>query len=752
MASPGPPPHPNFSTRDPYVQMEVRAFDKNIGTFFGTVIGTNADRTLVSVRSEGRAVNTIEMITELSLKEYSQMSPVKIRELRSLRENSRASVASTVEATEFSGLPEACQAWPELFSKTEIAAGSGLSTSAPTSSSNGMQQSIVPSDWLLQNALLQSYLDVIVHGGTTKISAEYDNRVGVIRNLEQIKRGKRGSVKIRFGRGICTDRWIPIRNVFPLTTTEFEGITARGSAKPILDVMGIYVVIIGPDADGRQSFIGSTGFTSWGGKNITLLVVGLKRFVLVCDGPCYRAAEQSQVSALEEIPPVHAPQVSFRRLLSDGVQVHDDLSSDFRLRGVDSPLSAGSPGHDIDEDIQNINPYVDDGQGSGIYRNALQLSFDDNISFDGTLRRDSIGYNEDNLPPRRSLTSGRRTSGIFVSQEDLHGPGESFLPSASMPDRFTAELRARMILGFRDGSIPDFDTFKSLLYAPIVLSPTSLGRATSLEGSTSDALHSPQSEEWNSDVESPTSDGGMDLSYPEDVLATSSGLDIDPATDNGREIIEDEHIGTIVYQEDYEAYGEDLLTSRAHRKQSAAISARKTKKKPPKARNLTITSFFARTRQWRVKAALVRRLRHPPRSLALSGPAGSSLASAQDYNPRIHRPEVLPTAVAHVPKVPGSGSCVGGTRVSRALPLRVEDLQLVSHPVILPCEHVACYVCIRVFLEYKWECPACRVIVTKAPVVAEAREAEIRAQYGDWDRTRVCYSWKGLTWPSNGTV
>ncbi|KAK7055872.1 hypothetical protein R3P38DRAFT_2849367 [Favolaschia claudopus] len=258
LASSDPSPDPRLNTKDPYIQMEVKAFDRNIGLFYGTILSTSADQSLVTVRTEGRAVNTIELVpvknvkerhTELSLAEYVQMPRVKIRELRAHRENARSDVATNVQSDTFFGLPDACEAWPEVLSDSEPTTGSDLPSSTPGPS-----------------ALEKCYLDVFVQGGTTKISAEYENRVGVIRSLEKVKRGKRGSVKIRFGRGLCTDRWIPVRNVFPLTTTEYEGVTTRTFAKSILDVMGIYVVIIGPDVNDRRTFIGRTGFTSWEGK------------------------------------------------------------------------------------------------------------------------------------------------------------------------------------------------------------------------------------------------------------------------------------------------------------------------------------------------------------------------------------------------------------------------------------------------------------------------------------------------------
>ncbi|KAK6984900.1 hypothetical protein R3P38DRAFT_3231305 [Favolaschia claudopus] len=257
---------------DPFSQMEVQAFERNIGTFYGMVVGTSADRKKVSIRTEGRAVNTVELIsvcdvkerhTGLSLTDYRNASAEQIRELRTAQDKSRLIAAAVSEGPEFSpeDLPGAADAWPEAFGGAVHAASQSLAPAASSQSS-----SEPPSNWLLQTALENSCLDVVVRGASTSSTKPYNDVVGVIRSMPKVKRNDRGSVKVRFGRVICTDKWIPVKNLFPLTTTEFEGVTSRALARPILDVIGVNVVVIGPDTEGRCDFVGSTGITSSHGK------------------------------------------------------------------------------------------------------------------------------------------------------------------------------------------------------------------------------------------------------------------------------------------------------------------------------------------------------------------------------------------------------------------------------------------------------------------------------------------------------
>ncbi|KAJ7511018.1 hypothetical protein B0H11DRAFT_2215766 [Mycena galericulata] len=113
-----------------------------------------------------------------------------------------------------------------------------------------------------------------------------------------------------------------------------------------------------------------------------------------------------------------------------------------------------------------------------------------------------------------------------------------------------------------------------------------------------------------------------------------------------------------------------------------------------------------------------------------------------------------------------------GHRVSRAKPLTRADLYLSdarpprlkdpkphhicricrtvkSHPVSYQCGHSHCYVCIRMWLEKHWTCPECVVTMTARPFRHEGEEESLDADYPCWDdRSRVSYSWDGLTFPT----
>jgi hypothetical protein len=64
------------------------------------------------------------------------------------------------------------------------------------------------------------------------------------------------------------------------------------------------------------------------------------------------------------------------------------------------------------------------------------------------------------------------------------------------------------------------------------------------------------------------------------------------------------------------------------------------------------------------------------------------------------------------------------------------------------CGHGFRYVCLRVALEYKWECPECRAVITEDPIRIYSEEQTIRDTYGEWDNTVVDYSWDELDWPT----
>jgi hypothetical protein len=64
------------------------------------------------------------------------------------------------------------------------------------------------------------------------------------------------------------------------------------------------------------------------------------------------------------------------------------------------------------------------------------------------------------------------------------------------------------------------------------------------------------------------------------------------------------------------------------------------------------------------------------------------------------------------------------------------------------CGHGHCYVCIRMWLEHDWRCPECRAVISCPPFRVFSEEKSIKRTHGDWDASRVYYSWTGLAFSS----
>ncbi|KAK7056110.1 hypothetical protein R3P38DRAFT_3254028 [Favolaschia claudopus] len=388
-----------------------------------------------------------------------------------------------------------------------------------------------------------------------------------------------------------------------------------------------------------------------------------------------RVAEPGGTSFPETSHNVYAPR-------DHGSRVHDDSSCNFWLRGIDSPLIASSSQSIMERESRPLdNPFQGDQLETGS-SNALGLYLDPGVS---SVRNTPMSEDCDRLT-RQTFNSNEMMSTRFVSSDQLHGHCDSPFPSQStsdafprtetyfdysnqsfmmgetgaavpqqtacilfrasasdgeilnihptLPNRFTSALRERMIFGFQNGNIPDFDTFKSLLYAPIVLSATS-GADAATEDS---PLHefSSQQDGWSSDSASLMSETDLYASYPEDVVTSETAVDssdtaniekrtldeyirnISPLCD--ATVLSDEYCQdvSVVYLEDLET--EDMLASRMKVSDPLAPKASRNKSKKTKDRETTnreITSFFTRVRQRRRKAALGRRLRRPPRTVPL---------------------------------------------------------------------------------------------------------------------------------------
>ncbi|KAJ7666862.1 hypothetical protein DFH06DRAFT_1384349 [Mycena polygramma] len=281
------------SKADPYSGIEVRVCGaSHLRGLFGTVKNTSRDGKHISVLTEGRAVNTVDTLpvdsvierhTHLTLSDFVSASPDKKQELRKKHELKRATEARPYfdpldpDPSRVALLPSAAEAWPEVAgpsgANSVVPSIHSLLPDPPTLSPPRPTEPFInlPSDslegvhWLLQPALRGRYLDVSTRNASQVHNGRYDRLIGVIESLPEVKRGRKGSVQVKFGLVTGTLRFMKIETVFPLQTNEFEGVISRDFAQRVLDVMGVYVVVIGPDDHGNDSFVGKIGFTTHGG-------------------------------------------------------------------------------------------------------------------------------------------------------------------------------------------------------------------------------------------------------------------------------------------------------------------------------------------------------------------------------------------------------------------------------------------------------------------------------------------------------
>ncbi|KAK7025103.1 hypothetical protein R3P38DRAFT_2779036 [Favolaschia claudopus] len=754
---------------DPFSHIEVQAFERNIGTFYGMVVGTSADHKKVSIRTEGRAVNTVELIsvcdvkerhTGLSLPDYRNASAEQISELRTAQDKSRLIAAAVPEGPEFSpeDLPGAADAWPEAFGGAVHAASQSLAPAASSQSS-----SEPPSNWLLQSALESSCLDVVVRGASTSSTKPYNDVVGVIRSMPKVKRNDRGSVKVRFGRVICTDKWIPVKNLFPLTTTEFEGVTSRALARPILDVIGVNVVVIGPDTEGRCDFVGRTGITSLHGKirlqDSRVLVLSPNDFFPPPPPPSpdYCSACIHSVHndfALEDNEPhsffssdgrilrCNGPRDFGEIELGDGSPGLQGVLPAEKPRLIHSPLPVPSSEHTVPPALSNM--LVEDVDGNCVHPNALQLSFDGKCFSSAHVAHDSVA--PEPSPVGSESKSRSSTSSLFGSEDDMrdgemlgearradlvHKPETRYtacilhrtrvgnadivsidpmLPSPAqvqtVPDRFTAELRNRMISAFQFGGVPDYDTFKAILYAPIIVQAV-----FPAEGS---------------GVSSVLATDNLELRHVEEQEQVHSSNERDFMSD----IVLD---GDFVANTQVEGGG-GTAPRRVPRERRRNLVPQKMERLP------VFSVVFVSGVQGLHWSGAFETRPVPPLCPAHQGPPSPLLLATihASIDPR----SCLWSSLAyHVSQGPKAIPPATESRALDGYALRIFTLDT------LCCGHETCYVCIRVHFEHKWECPVCRTTVHEPPVSAVSHERAIRVEYGNWDLTRVNFSWVGLEWP-----
>ncbi|KAJ7131259.1 hypothetical protein C8R44DRAFT_871780 [Mycena epipterygia] len=238
---------------------------------------TIKDGLAVRVLPEGRAVSSgcisaaiadvRERHTGLELHQLATTPLSMQRKLRQTREALWAGKKQDADTLPVESLPSVRDVWPEVAPTLDKRVQAILSQPPPPPPPRLPPPVPRPPEeaahWLLEPTLRGKYLDIIVQGAEEVWGGRYDKLVGVIKELPVVKRGKRGSVLVRFaGTTMAIERHIKIVCLFPLTTNEFPGEIGRARAHSVLEIDGVYVVIIGADAAGSRSYVGRIGFTS----------------------------------------------------------------------------------------------------------------------------------------------------------------------------------------------------------------------------------------------------------------------------------------------------------------------------------------------------------------------------------------------------------------------------------------------------------------------------------------------------------
>ncbi|KAK7050188.1 hypothetical protein R3P38DRAFT_3255916 [Favolaschia claudopus] len=755
-----------------------------------TRIKTSADGGLLSTRSESGAASQAQLVglariqhhcTNIRLDAHRRTPKARVEQPWKQRDGAPLAIPIISSYPPQFLVGSLSDAWSGSVPTPAYAVGSHSPGRSVVSTPSLLLHTLSP-EWLLQSALHGCYLDVFVQGATASASRPYNDRVGVIRSLPVIKRGQRGSVLVRFGRDICTDKWIPVKNVFPLVTTESDGVVTRDYSKTVFDIPGVSVVVIGRDLGGGQEYVGRTGITVSHGKvdlhnvvvsfpissicrsdpkakrgsSITCLYdstgrkrVVLKRASLVWMDTLSMIMDESDVTQFDSFEanlpaaPPSSPVLltpCTQRKISNIVNssANTALNSTPVLAAPASPKNFPCPMYpDFEKDFEDhMNEDIDPARHSpatdfiglpadlSLHLSAMSDSLDaraeildktaENLwSAYASLSRfakhvstaepsealahaachllfdmEEFGIpNEDVANESSSAAAGSNSNQAIdsdcvvqltpgVRQDDVH----SLPMDLALRDRFTDELRKRVIAGFKDGDI-DLETFKDSIYSPVLLcAPENMGNAGS-QPATVTAMD--EKDDYTYEESTSIGDGAFDErregSVAVDDVQANVGyealelqyFELDPSkSDNAREGAGSE--AATVYLEDIQPPGEA-----PHRRLRDSNATHKKNKKNSRAgQDRKITSFFPRQPRRKVKVALNRRLRKKARSAPLTGPRGASIASETKYNPRIHRPEVVGFAPHHLPRVQGSGRHSAGERVSRAHPLRIEDVHI----------------------------------------------------------------------------
>lgn len=137
---------------------------------------------------------------------------------------------------------------------------------APLSEQVELVAELPAGEWLRQPQLEGIWLDVLCRCPTTYHNGIYDKRIGLVKGVPRmISAGHKGVVPVSLGPFTSEMvRKLRVEFLYPLGTTEMPGIISRSAARPVLEVDGMCVVVIGPCSSGDRRYIGRNGVVQKG--------------------------------------------------------------------------------------------------------------------------------------------------------------------------------------------------------------------------------------------------------------------------------------------------------------------------------------------------------------------------------------------------------------------------------------------------------------------------------------------------------
>ncbi|KAJ7035111.1 hypothetical protein C8F04DRAFT_1259177 [Mycena alexandri] len=300
-------------TPDPLANIEVRIGGKNkLSGVFGTIECGDHQYKAAWILTEGRAENVkvkipLEQLTERhtgkSLKDYVGI-PVPVRlAMRRDRERRWAGILDpALEESLFHGAMTGQWAHPsitidrrDLFPQLyETHTSADAPTAQPDSSATtpaiglseggrrepsssdpacleqnyGLPGGQMPGLWLTQPALRGHSLDVVIRNSQRSHRGKYEGKIGtlVIPTGKKISMGNRdNSLEVTINSSFSLKQPFKLWNIFPLTTTEFEGHISAHDSVSLTEAIGAWALIIGPDKLGSPQYVGKFGEIHHGG-------------------------------------------------------------------------------------------------------------------------------------------------------------------------------------------------------------------------------------------------------------------------------------------------------------------------------------------------------------------------------------------------------------------------------------------------------------------------------------------------------